>query len=80
MVVAENPTRGLDIRAAAEVHRRLRRAARDGAAVLVASSDLDEILALADRIVVMAGGRLTEAPPGADRAVIGAMMLGAPEA
>ncbi len=77
VLVAENPTRGLDIRAAAEVHHRLRAAARDGAAVLVASTDLDEVLAVADRAVVMAGGRLIDVPAGAGRAAIGALMLGA---
>ena len=48
VVVAENPTRGLDIRATATIHARLRRAASAGAAVLFHSSDLDEVLELAD--------------------------------
>ena len=47
VIVAENPTRGLDIRATAAVHVRLRAAAEAGAAVLVHSSDLDEVLELA---------------------------------
>jgi simple sugar transport system ATP-binding protein len=75
VVVAENPTRGLDIRAAATSHARLRRAASEGAAVLFHSSDLDEVLELATRIVVASRGALTEPPRGATREAIGALML-----
>jgi simple sugar transport system ATP-binding protein len=74
LVVAENPTRGLDIRATADVHDRLRAAARDGAAVVVYSSDLDEVLALSTRVVVLHAGRLHPVPR--DRDAIGRAMLG----
>ncbi len=57
-LVVENPTRGLDIRAIAHVLGRLRAARAAGVAVVVYSSDLDEVLALADRTVVCFGGRL----------------------
>ncbi len=77
VVVAENPTRGLDVRATRFVHDRLRHLAADGAAVVMYSTDLDEVLALATRVVVMRGGQLWEAPPGAGRDEVGAMMLGA---
>ncbi|HLG06979.1 MAG TPA: hypothetical protein VI383_12620, partial [Gemmatimonadales bacterium] len=76
ILVAENPTRGLDIRATAEVQERLREAARAGVAVLVYSSDLDEVLDLADRVLVVREGRVREAPAGASRRVVGEMMLG----
>lgn len=76
VVVAENPTRGLDVRATRFVHDRLRQLAVDGAAVVMYSTDLDEVLALATRVVVMRGGQLREAPPGAGRDEVGAMMLG----
>jgi simple sugar transport system ATP-binding protein len=76
MLVAENPTRGLDIRATAEVHERLREAAATGAGVLVYSSDLDEVMTLGDRILIVAGGVVVEAPAGADRRRIGELMLG----
>ena len=66
VIVAENPTRGLDLRATAEVHERLRNAARQGVAVIVHFADLDELLELADRIVVLTNGILVETPPGAD--------------
>jgi simple sugar transport system ATP-binding protein len=75
VVVAENPTRGLDIRATATIHARLRRAASEGAAVLFHSSDLDEVLELATRVVVASRGALIEPPPGATRETIGALML-----
>ena len=75
VVVAENPTRGLDIRATAEIHARLRRAADEGAAVLLYSSDLDEVLAIATRVLVASRGLLAEPPVGANRETIGAMMV-----
>jgi general nucleoside transport system ATP-binding protein len=73
-VVAENPTRGLDIRATAFVRGRLRAARDDGIAVVVYSSDLDELLELADRILVVHAGAVVEVPR--DRSRIGAAMLG----
>jgi len=76
VLVAENPTRGLDIRATLEVHRRLREAAAGGMAVLVWSSDLDEVLELGDRVLVVHRGVVSEVPQGADRAGVGRMMLG----
>ncbi len=75
VIVAENPTRGLDISAAAAIHLRLRSAAAAGVAVLFYSADLDEVLHLADRVIVVTRGMTLEAPPGASRAEIGAMML-----
>ncbi len=75
VVVAENPTRGLDIRATATIHARLRRAASEGAAVLFHSSDLDEVLTLATRVIVASRGVLIEPPPAATRETIGALML-----
>ncbi|MDH5284482.1 MAG: ATP-binding cassette domain-containing protein [Gemmatimonadota bacterium] len=76
LLVAENPTRGLDLRATTEVLDRLRGAAQRGVAVLVHLPDLDELLEVSDRIVVLAGGRMVEAPVGASRDEIGRMMLG----
>lgn len=76
VIVAENPTRGLDIGAAAAIHLRLRSAAAAGAAVLFHSADLDEVLHLADRVIVLTRGVILEVPPAASRADIGALMLG----
>jgi simple sugar transport system ATP-binding protein len=75
VIVAENPTRGLDMQATRAVHDRLREAAGRGVAVLFYSSDLDEVMVLGRRITVMARGMLTELPPNASRADIGALML-----
>jgi len=75
VLVAENPTRGLDLKATTEVLARLREAASGGRAVLVHASDLDELLAVSDRVVVVANGVLHQLPPGADREVIGKTML-----
>ena len=75
VIVAENPTRGLDISATAAIHARLRSAAAAGAAVLFYSADLDEVLYLADRVIVITRGMISEAPPAASRSEIGAMML-----
>lgn len=74
LVVAENPTRGLDIRATAAVHDRLREAAAQGSAVMLHSGDLDEVLALATRVVVVYRGRVTEVPNA--REAVGRAMLG----
>src|SRR4030095_5394725 len=74
LLVAENPTRGLDVRAAAAVHERLRAARDGGTAVIVHSTDLDEVLELADRVVAMYAGRVTAVP--ADREAVGRAMLG----
>jgi simple sugar transport system ATP-binding protein len=75
VVVAENPTRGLDIRATDEIHARLRAAAAGGAAVLVYSSDLDEVLDLAGRVLVAWRGTLREVPHPATRAAVGELMV-----
>jgi simple sugar transport system ATP-binding protein len=64
VLIAAQPTRGLDVGAIETVHGYLRAAAAQGVAVLLVSEDLDEILALADRVVVMYEGRIVgEADP-----------------
>ena len=74
-LVAENPTRGLDIRATEEVRLQLRAARDAGLAVVVYSEDLDEVLALADRMLVVYAG--TVRSMSADRDAVGRAMLGA---
>ena len=73
-LVVENPTRGLDVRAASEVHARLREVRDAGAAVVLYSSDIDEVLLLADRVLVVFSGLVREAP--LDRDTVGRLMLG----
>ena len=75
LVVAENPTQGLDVRAAGAIRLRLRAARDAGAGVVVYASDLDELLALADRVLVTYGGSVREV--AADTDAIGRAMLGA---
>jgi ABC-type uncharacterized transport system ATPase subunit len=58
VLIAASPTRGLDVGAIEAVHAYLRAAAADGVAILLISEDLDEILALADRIAVMYEGAI----------------------
>ncbi len=60
VLVAHNVTRGLDLSAAAEVHRTIREFAAGGGAVLLISSDLDELLAIATRLFVISRGKLRE--------------------
>lgn len=59
ILLLDEPTRGVDIGAKQEIHEHIRSLAREGVAILLVSSDLPELLALSDRIVVMAGGRIT---------------------
>ncbi|UUX94425.1 ABC transporter ATP-binding protein [Aquabacterium sp. J223] len=76
LVIAHSPSRGLDVRASAEVHARLQAARDGGAAVLLISEDLDEVMALADRIGVMNKGRIVaEFARPADRQAIGKAMV-----
>lgn len=80
LVIAVNPTRGLDLAATRFVLDRLIAARDQGACVLLVHSDLDELLTIADRVLVMHAGRLTpSAWPDTDRAAIGRLMLGLPE-
>lgn len=75
LVVADDPGRGLDFRASQFVRAQLRAAAAAGAAVLFHATDLDEVLSLAARVVVVFHGTVRECPP--DRDLVGRAMLGA---
>lgn len=77
-LVVENPSRGLDFRATAAVQQALRDARDAGTAVVVYSSDLDEVLLLADRVYAMHAGGVHEV--AADRDAVGRAMLGSAEA
>lgn len=81
LIVAQQPTWGLDIGAVAFVHDQLIAARDAGAAVLLVSDDLDEVMTLGDRIAVMHSGVLTEALPTQDwsRETIGLAMAGVEE-
>lgn len=73
-MVIENPTRGLDFRATAAVHAALKDARDSGVAILFYSSDLDEVLALADRVLVLHNGTIRQVE--GDRELVGRAMLG----
>ncbi len=78
MLVASNPCFGLDFAAVAEIRTRILDARNRGAAVLLISADLDEVFALADRIIVISEGRAVHETPieQADIAVVGRFMAG----
>lgn len=76
IIIAHSPSRGLDVRAYAAVSQRLLAAREAGAAVLLISEDLDEVLGIADRIGVMTRGRIVaEFDAPADRHAVGRAML-----
>ncbi|RZL97461.1 MAG: ABC transporter ATP-binding protein [Variovorax sp.] len=78
VLIAANPVFGLDFAAVAEIHARIVQVREKGGAVLLVSEDLDELLALSDRIVVMSEGRVVFETPAAtaERHVLGAHMGG----
>jgi simple sugar transport system ATP-binding protein len=77
VLIAAQPTRGLDVGAIEFVHRRLVEERDEGRAVLLVSLELEEILSLSDRILVMYEGRIVgEFPPGASEEELGVAMTG----
>jgi len=79
LLVACQPTRGLDVGAIEFVHKRLIEERDRGTAVVIISTELDEVVALADRIAVMYRGRIVGiVPPNTSREVLGLMMAGIP--
>lgn len=78
VVIAAQPTRGLDFRATQYVWGLLRKLRQAGASIILVSSDLDELFSLSDRIGVMRGGQiLAEYKPPFDMRIIGDSMIGA---
>jgi simple sugar transport system ATP-binding protein len=82
IILANQPTRGLDVGAVAYVHGRLLEARARGAAILLISEDLEEILALSDRVVVVSKGRLSPPSARGERSMreLGELMAGHREA
>jgi simple sugar transport system ATP-binding protein len=76
VLVAVNPTRGLDVGSARFVQEQLLALRAAGGAVLLVSTELDEVLSLSDRVVALVRGRFVPVPAGADAAVLGAILLG----
>ena len=82
LLLAAQPTRGVDVGAIEFIHARLREARDAGKAVLLVSADLAEVLALADRVAVMYGGRIVAVLPRAEASpdTLGPYMTGAEHA
>lgn len=78
ILLASQPTRGVDVGAIEFIHSQLRAARADGKAILLVSAELKEILALADRVAVMYRGKLTKVIPAeeADEEMLGEYMTG----
>ena len=66
LFLLDEPTQGVDVAAKAELHRALFQAAEDGAGVLVSSTDVDELVTICDRVVVLLNGRVATTVDGAD--------------
>ena len=65
LILLDEPTRGVDVGAKFDIYRLIRELAGHGASILMVSSELDELIALCDRIVVMRNGRTAEVLPAA---------------
>lgn len=76
VLVAVNPTRGLDVASARFVHEQLLALRAAAGGVLLVSTELDEVLLLSDRVLALVAGCLLAVPEGADRAALGAILLG----
>ena len=66
VLIADEPTRGVDVGTKAEIYHHLRRMAQEGTAILLISSDLEEILNMSDRVLVMREGTIVAEIPGTD--------------
>jgi simple sugar transport system ATP-binding protein len=79
LIIASQPTRGIDVGSIEYIHQRIVEERDDGAAVLIVSSELDEVMALADRILVMYRGKIVAEVAGSDAtaADLGLAMAGA---
>jgi len=74
-LVIFDPTAGLDVMTIAFIHQKIIEAS-ENAAILLVSTDLDELLSLSNRIAVIFNGKVTEAPQGFTREALGLMMTG----
>jgi len=80
ILIVDEPTRGVDVGSKADIYRILRDLAASGIALLVVSSDLPEVLALAHRIIVMSEGRVAGELDAASATEVGILELAAPRA
>ena len=59
VLILDEPTRGVDVSTKAEIYRLMRELNRQGVAIIMVSSDMEELLGVSDRIVIMCQGRIT---------------------
>ena len=78
LLILDEPTRGIDVGAKAEIHRLMCELAREGVAILMISSELPEVLGMSDRVLVMREGRLVAEfdRAAATSQAVGAAMMG----
>ena len=82
LIIADQPTRGIDVGAAAFIHKKLIELSREGAAVLLVSADLNEVMSLSDSLMVFNSGRIVayfEDTKGLNDVMLGEYMLGLKE-
>jgi ABC-type sugar transport system ATPase subunit len=79
VLLLDEPTRGVDVGAKAEIHARVRKLADGGMAVLVVSSELPEVIALSDRVLVMRSGAIAGELAGETATQEAILSLAAPE-
>jgi len=83
VLLLDEPTRGVDVNARAAIHRLVNDLAGEGVAILLISSEIEEVLALADRVLVIAAGAITHefaADPPLAEVMEAAFGVAAPEA
>jgi ABC-type sugar transport system ATPase subunit len=78
VLIVDEPTRGVDVASKADIYRILRELAASGIALLVVSSDLPEVLAIAHRIVVMSEGKVVADLDASEASEVGILELAAP--
>jgi ribose transport system ATP-binding protein len=66
VLLLDEPTRGVDVGARSEIYALIRRLADEGVAVVVVSSEVDEVLGLSDRVLVISEGRVVHEGPASD--------------
>ena len=79
VLLMDEPSRGIDVGAKAEVFRTMRRLAAEGLGILFVTSDLEEVMSLSDRILVMSNGRITgefEGGAADEAAIVAASAVG----
>ncbi|TIL70486.1 MAG: sugar ABC transporter ATP-binding protein, partial [Mesorhizobium sp.] len=75
VIFLDEPTRGVDVGAKAEIHRILRKLARDGVGIVVISSELPELIGICDRVLIVREGRITGEVAGAEMTEENIMVL-----